>query len=30
MVWARTKLLIWDYIFEPIKDLRISYIGPKP
>ncbi len=30
MVWARTKLLIWDYIFEPIKDLRISYVGPKP
>ena len=30
MVWARTKLLIWDYIFEPVKDLRISYAGPKP
>src|SRR3989304_6268598 len=28
MVWARTKLLIWDYIFEPIKDIRISYTGP--
>ena len=30
MVWARTKLLIWDYIFEPIKDIRISYVGPNP
>jgi hypothetical protein len=30
MVWARTKLLIWDYIFEPVKDLRISYTGPHP
>jgi hypothetical protein len=30
MVWARTKLLIWDYIFEPIKDIKISYIGPHP
>ncbi len=30
MVWARTKLLIWDYIFEPVKDLRISYAGPRP
>ncbi len=30
MVWARTKLLIWDYIFEPVKDIRISYTGPHP
>jgi hypothetical protein len=30
MVWARTKLLIWDYIFEPIKDIRVSYTGPRP
>ena len=30
MVWARTKLLIWDYIFEPVKDLRVSYSGPHP
>jgi hypothetical protein len=30
MVWARTKLLIWEYIFEPVKDLRVSYSGPHP
>ncbi len=30
MVWARTKLLIWDYIFEPVKDIRITYVGPHP
>jgi hypothetical protein len=30
MVWARTKLLIWDYIFEPVKDIRVSYAGPHP
>ena len=30
MVFARTKLLIWDYIFEPVKDLLISYAGPNP
>ena len=30
MVFARTKLLIWDYIFEPVKQIRISYIGPHP
>ncbi len=30
MVFARTKLLIWDYVFEPVKDIRISYIGPYP
>ena len=29
MVFARTKLLIWDYIFEPVKDIRISYTGPR-
>jgi hypothetical protein len=27
MVWARTKLLIWDYIFEPVKEIKISYTG---
>ena len=27
MVWARTKLLIWDYIFEPVKDITINYSG---
>src|SRR3989344_5985456 len=30
MVWARTKLLIWDYIFEPVKDIKIEYKGPQP
>jgi len=30
MVWARTRLLIWDYIFEPVKDIRISFTGPHP
>lgn len=30
MVWGRTKLLIWDYIFEPVKDLRINFNGPHP
>lgn len=30
MVWARTKLLIYDYVFEPVKDIRISYAGPYP
>jgi hypothetical protein len=30
MVWARTKLLIWDYIFEPVKDIKISYVGRHP
>lgn len=24
MVWARTKLLIWDYIFEPAKDIKLG------
>ncbi|MCX6815789.1 MAG: hypothetical protein NT120_02975 [Candidatus Aenigmarchaeota archaeon] len=30
MAFARTKLLIWDYIFEPVKDINISYMGPHP
>ncbi len=30
MVWARTKLLIWDYVFEPVKDIRIAYSGKTP
>ena len=30
MVWARTKLLIWDYVFEPVKEINISYTGPAP
>jgi len=27
MVWARTKLTIWDYVFEPIRHLKITYSG---
>ena len=30
MVWGRTKLLIWDYIFEPAKEIRITYAGKNP
>jgi len=30
MVWGRTKLLIWDYIFEPSKEIRITYTGKNP
>jgi hypothetical protein len=30
MVWSRTKLLIYDYIFEPVKDIKIEYKGPTP
>ncbi len=30
MVWARTKLLIWDYVFEPAKDIKIFYTGQHP
>lgn len=30
MVWARTKLVIWDYIFEPVHQLIINYVGPRP
>lgn len=30
MVWARTRLLIWDYIFEPVKRIKINYVGPSP
>ena len=30
MVWARNKLLIWDYIFEPVRDLSINYTGRNP
>jgi hypothetical protein len=30
MVWARTRLLIWDYIFEPVKRIKINYTGPSP
>lgn len=30
MVWARNKLLIWDYLFEPVKVIRITYAGKTP
>lgn len=30
MVWARTRLLIWDYIFEPVKQIKIDYVGKHP
>jgi len=30
MVWARTKLLIWDYVFEPVKEIEINYTGKDP
>src|SRR3989344_3048730 len=30
MVWARTGLLIWDYICEPVKRIKINYVGPQP
>ncbi|MFH0949376.1 MAG: hypothetical protein V1802_02720 [Candidatus Aenigmatarchaeota archaeon] len=30
MVWARTKLLIYDYVFEPVKELTITYVGKHP
>ena len=30
MVWARTKLLIWDYIFEPAKRITMSFTTKDP
>ncbi len=30
MVWARTKLVIWDYIFEPVKNISMSFSGKYP
>lgn len=30
MVWARTKLLIWDYVFEPVKQIKMTYAGKNP
>ena len=30
MVWARTKLSIWDYIFEPVKEINIEFDTKKP
>ena len=30
MVWARTKLIIYDDIFEPHEEIFINYSGPHP
>ena len=30
MVWARTKLMIWDYVFEPVRQIKITYAGKEP
>ena len=30
MVWARTRLSIWDYVFEPVKQIAINYTGKSP
>jgi len=30
MVWARTRLSIWDYVFEPVKQISINYTGKSP
>ncbi|MFH1420482.1 MAG: hypothetical protein ABIG30_00780 [Candidatus Aenigmatarchaeota archaeon] len=30
MVWARTRLSIWDYVFEPVKEILINYVGKDP
>ncbi|MCK5474536.1 MAG: hypothetical protein KAI53_03965 [Candidatus Aenigmarchaeota archaeon] len=30
MVWARTKLTIFDNIFEPQKDILMNFTGPHP
>lgn len=30
MVWAATKLTIWDYIYRDIKAIEIEYKGKKP
>lgn len=30
MVWARTKLSIWDYIFEPVKEITMSFVTKDP
>ncbi|MFC2143632.1 hypothetical protein ACFLQN_04510 [Candidatus Aenigmatarchaeota archaeon] len=30
MVWARTKLLIWDYVFEPVKAIEMNFVGKHP
>ena len=28
MVWARSRMMIWDYIFEPVNNIIINYVGP--
>lgn len=30
MVWARTKLTLWDNVFEPIKQIQVTYTGETP
>ncbi len=30
MTWARSKLLIWDYLFQPVKVIRMNYVGKNP
>lgn len=30
MVWARTKLLIWDYVFEPARDISMNFVVKTP
>lgn len=26
MVWARTRLMIYDYVFEPVKQIKIDFV----
>lgn len=30
MVWARTKLIIMDNLYDPVEDIYIRYSGPTP
>ena len=30
MVWTRTKLMIWDYLLEPLKVIQFDYAGKAP
>ncbi|MEM7813311.1 MAG: hypothetical protein QW548_00225 [Candidatus Aenigmatarchaeota archaeon] len=30
MVWARTRLMIYDYVFEPVKQIRFEFAGRRP
>ena len=29
MVWARTRLMIYDYVFEPVKQIKFDYTGKR-